>query len=122
MDSKERQAFIATLRQIIEQTRSGAMVWKKINPTAYSWSGNGGQILLQQVSKTIRSTSGTKRELKSYVIHVLDQSNTSQLTVNSTEIEQTSEILRDLFDAIGASFAKKGVDFLSAIVAGSKDR
>ncbi len=120
MDSNEREAFNEIVRDMVESTNSGAMIWKRINPTAYSWTDSGGQILLQQVKKTIRLNAGATREVRGYFIQVLDSTMGQQLAVNSTEEKEAHDILSELYEAIGASFTKKGVDFLKSLVSAAK--
>lgn len=119
MESNELNEFIRVVSRFAQSTRSGEMQWTKVNPTTYSWSSDAGTVFLQQVSKNVRIGSGTltrSSERKGYLFQAFDKMKNPQLAVNSAEQIDANGVLSELYDSIGASFTKKGVDFLKSMI------
>jgi len=95
------------------------------NPTTYVWkkvTGTGAlaEISLQKVTKTKRMPSGmqiVQISVDNYILQVIDRrSGGVQLTINTEQSENLKPQLEKIFDAVTATIARAGIDFLGKVL------
>ena len=107
------------LKKLTDATNAGRMLWQSVNPTTFIWetdSPTPARIVVQQVSRTERTTSGVKG-VKHYVFQ-LSEGRTGQLRLSLSSMNDT--ILRgplgELYAVASGGVTRAGLDFLKTVV------
>lgn len=110
--------------RLISATKDGKIDWTKANPTTFVWttirSPRPSKVSLQRVDRTAlraddRGAFVGQKVMRSYVFQALD-GNYPRFSIDGTEEGGLNEKLEILFEAISNSMARKGLDFLKALL------
>lgn len=119
MSAPDISKLKSTVESLINSTVHGGIDWSRINPTTYVWNNQGGRVILQQIGKNTRTAAGI-REIKSYLLQVMDQSGDLQLSVSSDSTREAEDSLARLYGSITTAMTNRGLDFLSSLIPPAK--
>lgn len=125
MSIAEEQELVHYIDRIIAKTQTGSMSWIRSNPTTYTWtkklsSDREARLTIQKVMKR-RGQAGNKkygiRPSDYYIFLATDIEASAQvLTINTEDLPDLRETLRNLYNTISLNITRKGLDFLRDIV------
>jgi hypothetical protein len=123
MSSTEVDELLEYLDRLVAATKRGDIEWRRVNPTTYSWETGPQQfarVTLQRVGPGAQTTDAGRVVVvarTTYLLQAADaRSNVVRLSVNGAQDAASNVKLEELYNAIGAGFSRKGLDFLKAIL------
>ena len=127
MPTPEEQETLQYLGRMLEQTRSGKIVWARVSPTTFVWKHSVmkkiAQVTLQKAQTTEivpdppTGQPGPKG-VPFYIFQVLDISGggSNVLNLNTNENPVYAATLEAIFNLAGEGLSRKGLDFLKDLI------
>ena len=127
MPTPEEQETLQCLGRMLEQTRSGKIVWARVNPTTFVWKhsvmGKIAQVTLQRAQTTELMPDPPTGQpgpkvVPFYIFQVLDVSGggSNVLNLNTNENPVYAASLEAIFNLAGEGLSRKGLDFLKDFI------
>lgn len=124
MPNDDTSDLFTYIKEIIDSTRAGNIVWERANPTTFVWRPSDlekGRVVLQRIDKQeiIRSVSGRPqvRINKLYVLQILQGlSGTVAMSVGGESDDNINKELAGLYGEVGASISKRGLELLKSLL------
>ena len=127
MSTPEEQETLQYLGRMLEQTRSGKIIWARVNPTTFVWKHSVmkkvAQVTLQRAQTTELTVDPPTEQpgpqgVPFYIFQVLDVSGGGNYVLNLSTNENPvyAASLEAIFIAAGEGLSRKGLDFLKDLI------